>query len=188
MCYSCVVGAVKKVGISIRVSLTFCNDMRCNMRCNIWMYEWVSSICMGVWDNKLMLGFFHNLSDFVLLFGDLNRISLFWNTSLGHAFGVVRINILNDRYSSLDDWDMVFDNRYNGLDNMGGTNNGLDDMCSVCTDDGLDDGDTSHVVVSIYLWVSFWFSQSDGHKGKQSYLQNRLKRNSKSNSKDRQNC
>merc|ERR1712061_544687 len=148
VCYSGVVGAVKKVGISIRVSLTFCNDMRCN----IWMYEWVSSICMGVWNNKLMLRFFHNLSDFVLLFGDLNRISLFWNTSLGHAFGVVRINILNDRYSSLDDWNMVFDNRYNRLYNMGRTNN------------GVNDGYTSNMVVSKYLWVSFWFSQSDGHK------------------------
>merc|ERR1712113_306939 len=122
-----------------------------------WVMDiWVSSVG-GVWGNILYLVYlFDLLGKFVLLLGELDGVGIFWYSLLGHAFGMVWVHVLDNWYSwygSLDNWYYWLDNRANN-------------MSSICVVDTMD-WYTSDVAVN-ELRVSFWFSKSDGHKGKQS--------------------
>merc|ERR1712193_550801 len=157
---SSMMGVVNYIGVRFRVGFTLGNIM------TNWVDVWVT--VGGVWGNVLNLSFgvFNSLSDFMLLFSDLDRVSLFWNTLFGHSFGVVWVNILdnwgNNRsdlfvYNRLYNW---FNNRYLVVYNR------LYNMISI----GVDNRYTSNSVVRVDqpLSISFWLSKSNGHKGKQS--------------------
>merc|ERR1719266_3109741 len=49
----------------------------------------------------LLFGLFNNFGIFVSLLGDFDGVSLFWNALLGHTFGVMRVDIFDDRYNRL---------------------------------------------------------------------------------------
>merc|ERR1712241_395409 len=141
---------------------------------DVWVY---TSVC-GVWCNvaNINFGFFNLLSEFMLLFGDLDRVSLFWDTFSGHSFGVMGINILdnwfNNRYVVLNRPYNLLNNRYYFVVYNRPymcTSIGVDrsyNMLSI----GVDNRCTNNSVdrVDQKLGISFWFSQSNGHKGKQS--------------------
>merc|ERR1712158_174565 len=134
-------GVVNYIGVRFRVGFTLGNIM------TNWVDVWVT--VGGVWGNVLNLSFgvFNSLSDFMLLFSDLDRVSLFWNTLLGHSFGVVWVNILDNWGNNRSDL-FVYNRLYNWGDNRYTSN--------------------SVVRVDQPLSISFWLSKSNGHKGKQS--------------------
>merc|ERR1711981_955210 len=143
--YCSSMGVVKYIGVRFRVSFTLGNIM--TNWVDVWVYT--SKTVGGVWGNVLNLSFgvFNSLSDFMLLFSDLDRVSLFWNTLLGHSFGVVWVNIL-DNWGNNWIYSFVYKRFYNMIDNRYTSN--------------------SVVRVDQPLSISFWLSQSNGHKGKQS--------------------
>merc|ERR1712154_354932 len=93
----------------LRSQVTLGDDMSSNWVVDVW--EGGGSIG-GVWGNILYLGYllgylFNFLSKFVLLLGELDGVSILWYSLLGHAFGVVWVNILDNWYGrdgSLDNW------------------------------------------------------------------------------------
>merc|ERR1712080_160101 len=104
-------GVVNYIGIRFRFSFTLGDNM--SNWVDVWVYT-SKSVCV-VWCNVLDLSFgvFNSLSDFMLLFGNIDGVSLFWNTLLGHSFGVIWVNILDNRYN----WGYLFVD--NGLYNFG---------------------------------------------------------------------
>merc|ERR1712038_1931348 len=46
-----------------------------------------------------LFGIFNSFHIFVMLLGDFDGISLFWNALLGHTFGVMRVDIFDDGYN-----------------------------------------------------------------------------------------
>ena len=147
--------------VSFRVSFTLGDDMSGNWVVNVW----VSSVG-GVWGYVVdgVLYLFDGLSIFVLLFSDLDRVGLFWDSFLGHAFGVMWVDIFDNWYS----WYDRLDNWYGSIVGYYWLDNRAYNMSSISVVDTMD-WYTSDVAVN-ELGVSFWFSKSDGHKGKQSNL------------------
>merc|ERR1712241_560903 len=88
---------VKKIRICFSFCFTLGNYMpnSWNIGMGIWVVVsiWVSY----VWDNSLLCFFVH-LSDLMLLFGDLDRVSFLRYAFLGHSFGVMWVHIFHNRY------------------------------------------------------------------------------------------
>jgi len=84
-----------------------------------------------------------------LLLSDLDRVGFLWDTFLCHAFGMVGINWFDNRGG------VGVEQRYKRVYSV-----------SSIGVDAWNPRDTGYVVVE-KLWVSFWLSQSDSHKGKQ---------------------
>merc|ERR1712241_1347140 len=148
----CSIRVVEYSWVGFRVSFTLGDDMSSNWVVDIW--ESSVGIC-GVWGNVLNLGLYVSdfFGKFVLLFSYLYRVSFFWDSLLGHAFGVVGVHVFDNWYS----WYGTIDNWYYWLDNMS----------SIGVVNTIDSWYTGDVAVN-ELGVSFWLSKSDGHKGKQS--------------------
>merc|ERR1712241_410202 len=49
--------------------------------------------------HHFLFGLFNSFDIFVMLLGNFDGISLFWNALLGHTFGVMRVDIFDDRYN-----------------------------------------------------------------------------------------
>lgn len=60
-----------------------------------------SMVVDGVGDNHLLFGLFNSFQIFVMLLGDFDGVSLFWNALLGHAFGMMRVDIFDDGHNWL---------------------------------------------------------------------------------------
>jgi len=98
---------VKKSGISLSFALG--NNMGDGILVIVvWddsmvVVDWVvdSMVVDGVGDNQLLFGLFNSFHIFVMLLGDFDGVSLFWNALLGHTFGVMRVDIFDDGHNRI---------------------------------------------------------------------------------------